>query len=433
MSSILERDDAILYLCKYKIDNFILMKGEDKIVTDPTHIIAIEYMCDYEMNLRAILKVSLRVDVRKRMWILKNKREITAKFELSKFGMDHTIEEEVLDPENVWNLEFGIYLNDDDENIDVGVLEDRLDDNEGGDYEMEELEVENYFESENIMDIYLFHPKLLNASRKMYNDVETKDTLQQLIARILTETEHSDVLISAIENDEVYKELLVPALEAYKAVYYLDQYYGLYKFGAMIFYDIDAMYILNTNKKVTAKREDEWVDVTFLINKFDDATPGDGMVRIEEEKVFYISLTEGNLSIQKPSIAKNVTVGSEAKVVITDDVTIDIEEADQSYIDQRNDAIMYRRKDDNKYAVSIARARMEENESIVYISANNLDINAFTPNKRFKLVFDETSKQEKYGKYTYRMVYNYAMIRAEGEKFMSSSHLIILKRCAESS
>lgn len=431
MSAIISREDAIAYLCKYKVDNFILMKDDERLETDPSNIIAIEYMCDYELNLRAVLKVSLRIDVRKRLWILRNKRDIVAKFELSKIGMDHTVEEYLLDPEEVWNLEFGIYLNDDDESMDAGVIEDRLEENEDGEYEMNELEEENYFESETTIDIYLFHPKLLNASRRIYNDVETKDTLQQLTGRILTETKHADVLISRIENDEIYKELLVPALEAYKAIYYLDQYYGLYKFGAMIFYDIDCMYILNTNGKVTAKRKDEWPETTILVNALDSATPGDGMVRLEEEEMFYVSISEANLSIQKPSIANNVTIGSEAKVVITDDTTIDIQEADQSYVDQRNETILYRRKGDNKYSSTIVRARMEENESIIYISANNLDVNAFTPNKAYHLVFDETSKQEKYGKYRYRLAYKYTMIKAEGELFMNSSHIIVLKRCAE--
>jgi hypothetical protein len=138
-----------------------------------------------------------------------------------------------------------------------------------------------------------------------------------------------------------------------------------------------------------------------------------------------------NINPKKFTIGQNVDIGSEAKVVIADDTEIEIEEADQSYIDQRNEFITYRRKDDNKYTSEILRSRMEENECVLYINAENLDINAFTPNKQYTVVFDETTKQEKYGKYKYRIIYAYHMLKLESEGFMSSSHMIMLKKVSE--
>lgn len=433
MSKLLQRKDATIYLCKYQVDNLILMKGDEKIKTTRTNVIAVEYMCDYEMNLRAVLKVSLRVDVRQRLWIIKNKREITAKFEVTKVAMDTATEEEVLDPESAFNVEFGIYLNDDDENIDIDVTEARLDKNESGNYEMDDLKHENYYESENFIDIYLFEKKSMQASQKTYNEVSTEDTLQQYVGRMLTETGHGNVLMSRFENDEVYKELLCPALPTYKALAYLDQYYGFYKSGAMIFYDIDTLYILNSNGKITAKRKDEFSETMILVNKLDEATPGDGMVRLGDEKVFYVSVNDTNVSVQKPSIGNNVNVGSEAKVVVSDDISVDIAEADQSYTDKRNETIVNRKKDDNKFSADILKTRMEENEFVLYVSANNLDIHAFRPNKQFQFTFDDETKQEKYGKFKYRIIYQYAMLKTAGEKWMESSHILVFKKSGASS
>ena len=72
-----------------------------------------------------------------------------------------------------------------------------------------------------------------------------------------------------------------------------------------------------------------------------------------------------------------------------------------------------------------------ENECILYINADNLDINAFTPNKQHTVVFDDTSKQQKFGKYKYRISYIYHMLKLESETFMSSSHMIMLKRISD--
>ena len=429
--SLINEEKDLVYLCRYQIASLVFMLQDEKIEMDPSNVISIEKVDDYEFNIRSILKVSLRLDTRKKLWLLKNKRDIICKFELDKIGMDRESEEFNTGNDNAWNLEFCIYFNDDNEAIDTNTFESSLIKNEDDDFASNNINDENYFESQNTLDVYLFTPKLLNASKKIYNEVYTTGTMQQFVGRLLTATGHPKVLMSRIENSEVYSELLIPAYPAYKALIYLDQYYGLYKTGAIIYYDIDLLYVLNSNGKLTAKQENEWVETTFLISAMDNSTPGNGMVRKPEEKVYYINIPETNISPQKPSIAKNESLGSEAKIVISDDTTIDIAEANQSYMDQRNEFIRYIRKDDNKYTTSILKARMEENECMIYINGDNFDINAFTPNKLYQLVFEETSKQELYGKYKYRIAYAYHFIRAETESHMVSSHRIVLKKCAE--
>lgn len=432
MSELIRREDALLYLCKYKIANLIFMCQDEYFRCEPSNVLAIEYMCDYEFNLRAAVKVSLQIDVRRKLWIMKHKRDITCKFELSKIGMDLDVELFNTAMEEVWNKEFGVYMNDDDENSDLDTLEKRLEVNEEDHPSMSELETENYYESQNLLDVYLFNQDLVDASKKMVNVVLTKDTIQALVGRLLTQTGHKDsVLISSMENGEVYTEELVPALPLYTALAYLDQYYGFYKKGSVIFYDWDVLYIINANGKVTAKRKDEWPETNIIVNRLMDATPGDGMIRIPDEKVFYVSVSEANVQVQKPSIDKNVELGSEAKIVISDDVTIEFDQADQSYVNQRNEQLVYRRKADNKYSLEMIKTRLAENECIMYLSANNLDINAFTPNKTYKFVYDNQTKQAKYGKYRFRLVYAYHMIRAESTEFMSSAHRLIFKRCPD--
>lgn len=417
------------FLCKYQVGSLVFMFKDEKIVADASNVLSIEKLDDYEFNIRAIVKISLRMDIRKKLWILKNKRDIVCKFELTKIGMDTDVEQYLTSPEPVWNQEFGIYFSDEDEAIDTKVMEERIALNEGESFASNKIDTENYFESQNILDVYLFNQKLLNASNNVFNDVFTKNTMQQFVGRMLTATKHPSVLMSKFENDEVYTELLVPANPAYKTLIYLDQYFGFYKTGALIYYDVDTLYILNSNGEMTAKREEEWPETTILVTRIDSSSPGNGMVRKQGEKVFYVSVPDMNVNPQKFSITNNVELGSEAKVVVTDDVTVDVEEANQSYVDQRNQYITYKRKGDNKFSADILKSRMEENEVILYITGDNLDISAFTPNKTYQIVFEETTKHEKYGKFKYRLAYAYHMIRLESEGFMTASHRIILKRC----
>ena len=285
-------------------------------------------------------------------------------------------------------------------------------------------------ESDNVMDLYLFDSSLMNASMKRYNEVITSGTIQNIVARILTASGHKNVLMSPIENDTVYDELLIPSLPAYKALLYIDEYYGLYKKGSIIFYDVDKLYILNTNGKLTAKTKDEWGETVFLVTSSYNATPGNGVVRKLEENVNYVSITEEQIAPQNPSLLKNEKIGSEAKIIISDSIEVDVESADTSAMNQRNEFIVYNKKDDNQFNGTMLKARMEENGAILYIQGENFDMNAFTPNKVFTVIFEETSKQKRYGKSYYRLAYDSHIIYADTEDYMSSQHRIVLKKCS---
>lgn len=427
-------ENALRYLCKYQVAKLILALKDEKMELDPSNVMGIEYLNDYDFNHMAMLKITTRIDIRKRLWILKNKKEIRCFFELSKIGLDVDMEKTLTEAEECWNLEFGIYFNDEDDSIDVGILEQRLKLNEEK-AAINELEEENYFETQHIQDLYLFNPKLLKASRTSFNRVWTEDMLHNCTGEMLTETKHTNVLISKFENDEVYQELLIPNNPVYKCLMYLDQEFGMYEKGALIYYDIDTLYLINLNGKVTAKRdqhgghEPEWTETTFVIPNIDNSQPGNGMIRVDEEKIFYPTITELEINPQKFSIAKNVSLGSEAKIVITDDVTIGVETADQSYIDQRNESVTYIKKK-NKFSGKVLKARMEENECILYISAQNIDINAFTPNKTFRVNFTDQTKQDRFGVNEYRLAYAYHFLKATSTEYMDSSHRIILKKTA---
>jgi hypothetical protein len=250
-----------------------------------------------------------------------------------------------------------------------------------------------------------------------------------MVGEMLTASGHCEVLMSTFDNDEIYKEILVPPNPLYKCLVYLDQYFGFYKKGAMIYYDIDTLYILNPNGELTAKREEEWTECTFLVAALDSANPGNGMRRKEGEKIYYPLLSEMDVNPQMASIGENAQKGSEAKIVYIDDHEVEFElfEADQSIIDDRNERVIQVKKN-NKYTGEIIKARMEENECLVFISGNNLDVNAFRPNRIYKIIFEEESKNKKYGSFTYRLAYAYHAFKAESENYMISSHRIGLKK-----
>lgn len=421
-------EETNLFLCKYIVRALTVLNGEDQLTFDSSNLLSLEYICDYDQSLFAILKLSLRVDTRKKIYLLRNKRKIRVKLEIDRLGMDMEVELAKTNPEPIFSEVFAVYFNDDDENLDAENLSERLAVNESGNEDgLTDINAENYYESQNALEMYLFNADLLKASRYSSNKVYTETTLQNVIGQLLTESGHRDVLMSRLENFTSYRELLLPANPAYRNLLYLDQYFGLYKAGATVFYDLDVLYILNTAGKVTAKRKDEWTETCFLIPELEQSLPGNGMVRYPDEKIFYPTVSEQNVKHQKVSIMKNISDGSRTKIVLSDGTEIIDLKADQEFIDSQNETVTYVKKE-NQFTETILRARMEENDGIVLISANNLDIDAFKPNKLFKLVYDDPIKSKLYSGVTYRLAYAYHCIRIESEQFSSCSHHLILKR-----
>jgi hypothetical protein len=421
------KDDTKVFQVKYNIKHFIVMLGDERIEMRPANILTLEYICDYESAIFAILKAVLRVDVKKKIYMLKHKREIRIKIEIEKVGMDIEVENPETNPEALINQTFAAYFNDDDENSDGDNMDDRRELTDvGSPTETEDLNYENYYESQNTLEIFLFSPDLLKASRVNFNQVYTSGTLQNVIGNMLTKSQHKQVLMSKLENYETYKELLLPSFPVFKNLLYLDQYFGLYKTGGLIFYDIDTLYILNTNGKVTAKRDDEWTETTFLIPTIEKGIPGCAMIRQPDEKIFYPTVTEKDINHQRTSIMRNVSVGSKTKIVLTDGTEITNLKADQQFIDSQTETVTYVKKE-NIFTESVLKARMEENDGQVFINGVNLDIGAFTPNKTFRMIYDDPIKNKKYSG-EYRLAYAYHIIKIESEEFSSSSHHIILKR-----
>jgi len=427
--------DVIDYLCKYQIPTLSFVLEDEEIQVNSTDIISLTKFDDYDSNIRSMLKLIIRIDRRKKLWLIKNKRKVICKIELVMIGLDsadsssNENENIILDQEDIFNLEFGVFFNDDEEAYDnemsnvSTVLDER-----GNDNINEDIATENYGEFENYLDIYLFNLELLNPSNTMVNEVYTKDTLQQIVAHLLTKTQHKKVIMSPFENDEVYNELLVPAHPIYEALAYLENYYGFYKTGAMIYYDIDTLYILNTNGEMSAKQEDEWIETTILINNHAYASSENGMLRRTNEKINYIQIEEKDFHVNKPSIINNNSMGSDLTMVTINGTDLQEIKADQSYTDKRNKRVMYMKQGDNKYLGSILETRMEENEIVVEIAAMNLDIRAFTPNKVFTLIFDDENKQEKYGKWKYRLVRAFHKITLDGIRWAKSVHQFALKK-----
>lgn len=424
-----ENKTELTYLSKYQANSLIFTLDDEKIEMDPSNILSIELLQDYDMNYQIITKVQLRMDVRKLLWILENKRDITCKFVLSVVAVDNDSNSLVSNPQYVINDDFNIYFTDEYENIDIDMFKQRLAVNSRT--SVNDINDENYFESQNIIDIYLYNKKLIESSSMIYNEIMTEDILQNFVARMLTKTKHEKVLMSKFENNDVYKEIVVPPMAVYRALGYLDTLYGFHKKGTQIFYDYDILYILNTIGECTAKRDKEWTQTTILATSLENSAAGNGMKVIEGDEIYYLQVPIENVGTQKFSNTNNEIMGSEIHEILIDDININYIEADQDYVERRNVYKLQRYKDLNKFAAERLKARMEEADLSLYITGDNYDIRALRPNHEYNVIFDDETRQQKYGNFKYRIAYLFTYIKMSNTDYLDSSHKIILRKAVD--
>lgn len=424
-----EKKPETFYLCKYGFHSFVMMKDDEKIEIDPSNILNFRWINDYDNRARSLIMVSLRVDVRKKLWIIRNRKDITCKIEMAMAPFNNDVDDTPLgNTITIFNEDFALYFADEEETIDTDLLEDRLSEmNE----DINDIENENLQESQDTIDIGLFQKSLLKASMEMYNEVMVENTVQQMIGHLLTKTGHSPVLMSKCENDEVYKELIVPPLRAYKALEYIDGYYGLYEKGSIIFYDVDTLYILNANGKCTAKREEEWYQTTIMVGNMGSALPGNGMVIRGDDEIFYVICPIANVSIQKSSPINNVKVASSMEEVIIDDTDISNEDSNSEYIFDRGTVVLPRLKDAHKYMTPMFRARMEENEVTLFFEGENYDMRAFGLNHEFCVVFQDQNKQTKYGMFLYRISLVEMTLKPASTQYMDASFRFMFRKAPQ--
>ena len=414
-----------IYQCVYKIGTLIFAVGSETIQCNHSNVLSIEVLNNYEYNLRSLIKVQLRLDIRQKMWIINNKSKMLCKFELIKYGLDTENENEVRGDQTVWNEIFSVHLNDDDAAIDMEALEDALEMSGDSTFLINDIKDQNYYQAQEVMDLYLYNADLLRASKNNINRIYHTGNVASFVGNILTQTAHKKVLMSPIENPLPYEEVLIPSNPGYKALVYVDQYYGLYKRGASIFYGVDALYIINPNGKPTAWRINENPITCIFVTATTGSTPGNGMIDKKGLNAFCVSVPEVNTSMSKPLESKQDEYGSNIKIISTDDIIVNMLNNDP------NAYITYQRISDNLFAQSIIQARLEENKSIAYINGNGFDINAFDLNKAFTIIFESTSKQIKYGKNRYRIAYAHHYLVNQGQQYMKSNHHIVLKKALD--
>lgn len=278
----------------------------------------------------------------------------------------------------------------------------------------------------NDLTFYLFRADDIMNSKRIVNTVLSSATMTNAIAYILASLGYTRTLMTPLDNKQSYSEVVLPPLGFLANLVYLENQFGLYHKGAVIFFDLDAFYIINKVPACTAYRKGEFKNTVFMVrdstnsNKFTSGSYDD-----DKQKTTFINVFPENIQINTSSVAKDQIEGSHRLIINPfAGFTVDV----RSKVDQRGGGthkVIYN-KYNNSFKNNAEKAKIESDGRLKVLAVSDVDISAFTPNKLFTFKYEDSAINKVEGG-NFRIVKSVFALTSQGDYMKLDGHATFKK------
>jgi len=372
---------------RYKVANCVIINGDSATVIEPRCVVSIDIVNDYILNTFPIFKINLVLTDSKYYSILKNKNSLKVKLEIQKYGKYESRDNATIISKQ--------YIND----TFVTIMDD-LDYNREKDLDLEKSLVsadpndEEFSKNDNMLELYLYREEVANGIKKQINCVCSNATLSTVITYILGNAGIKNALVSPLENNKVYKELLLPPLTVNKLLGHLDAAYGFYKKGSIIFFGLDRSYILNFKGGCSVYETNEKKETCIMVPKLlSESAYMSGTVENNDDRHYFIC-NYTDISFENKSTTNNVINGTST---ITTNIYGNKNTSDgKSNVIGTSNTKIVNNTGVNEWLAQTYTAFSNASSTVIYISVIDIDLAAITPNKNFVFVFEDNELSNKY-------------------------------------
>ena len=399
MSLIRDTDTYMQY--RYVVSEFKAMMGSEIIEFDTGKIRNLSIEKDYENDLFPLLRVVVITSQERYRQILRNRDTVKFKFRLQKYSrMLHDPNTESMKSDYI-NGTFVIFTDDDTPDMSENVvkLKQKTDDVEG------EYLMQDDYEAE----FYLFREDYVTKARTLCHGI-MQCNLETAVAWLCSKAGIDKLMLAKMDNRESYNPLIIPQQSFIDCINFLDNWYGFYKNGAIIFFDFDCFYILNYTSKTTVWKPGEVTEgVIFILDEVTSEEQYSIQLIRQNDVKHYVTTGHNLIEIMDMSSVQDVLSGT--NITVLNSADIDVRSGNAS---GKNTKIL--RTANPSYDETIYAARMEANKKVVNIALGSIDLAIVSPNKKFQLVFEDTKLNSSYGGW-YKMMKIISTFTKEGEYF----------------
>lgn len=278
------------------------------------------------------------------------------------------------------------------------------------------------------LELYLFREDYLNYNNTIINKIIKQGSMLDVITYLFYNSGiRKNVLLENFDNKNIYNEILLPPMKLIQSLAYLENQFGFYNTYSTFFFDIDYIYLMSKKSGCNVWKKGDIKTVVFHI--FSGATEYNFVNgSYYENNQYHINITKDSFIIESNSVSRNAIEGTNRLMINSIDGTVD--DITQSSIQRgKGNYKVIVNKYDNKF---LANAEKNDNEdsNILSIQLVDYDILNITPNKEYKVVFDDSALSKQYGG-IYRLTSNISIFAKEGTEYTLKSSLELRKRVKE--
>ena len=236
------------------------------------------------------------------------------------------------------------------------------------------------------IEVYCYNDNLIHLMKQKTPSIYKNMSITSIIEDIMSRNSIYGFEMDPLNNQNRYQQVLIPNLNILQALGFFDKCYGLYHKGALVYGDLDKLYISNSDVNngktpipiyVESSKSNSDLSGMKLINKKYQMTTMAGFVSVKTETdiervINGKYLADINLSTMEAHTEEleelfNSTSGyAKLKNITTPDIL---------------------HKTMNDYVASMYVARLNESITEVDLSATGFDISRMNVDTRYNLVF----------------------------------------------
>lgn len=419
-----ESDQFQKYLYVVKDIQVLLPDGEENLIIEKNRFMGLDVEDNYEENYFPLIKITLVINSETYYKILKYKNECQFYLRIHKKYMKNE-DKTKMSSEQKFLLDTFDLITDENTDDMLNALKEKI---SSDDYKKRKSEGNVLDETDNNrVSFYLFKSSIAGTKTNV-NKILANANVSDAIAYLMSVAKIKNVLMSQPDNTKVYEELMIPYQSVLKSLGFLDTYYGLYKSGSIIYFGVDYTYIIPYNGKCSVtSTSDKSTNTNIVIPKSSNTLYSGklGSVKRKNDESNYVIGDSTSINIMNKSISNNYLYANDIEVVDSYDENTETSKSNAKSKTE-NFVKIFQNKTENEFIGDMYTAQTNAKSDIISIRLQNFDISAFTPNKQFNVIFEDSKYTKKYnGKYILAgMSYS---LNSEGNELLINGTIVLRK------
>lgn len=236
-------------------------------------------------------------------------------------------------------------------------------------------------------EVYCYNAPVINKTKStvpsIYKNMSILTSIEQMLASLdITDIPYK---ITNPDNQTKYSQILIPNLDFMDALTFIDRYYGIYKKGTQVFFDLDALYIVPSDVDKISIYQTKFTE-PILISSASSNTDLVGYAK--ENDTYKIAVMDRNVSVLTETDIEKVINGSFVSDLNYKTGLVSSAELDKK-LQNTNKIIIPHvlHPYQNEYVSDMYAAMINERITRVDLSTSGVDVFSLKINTHYNLIF----------------------------------------------